>query len=529
LQFRLFDAFGREVRASDYRGSPLLIVAGACWCGGCQQDAEVLRGVEQKYRARGLEVIRSTSLDNELPAWEFQKHYRLPVVQLIDPVREFERRYNPDGWTFLMLADGEGRVVYRANCPIDWPGVEARLDSLLAKRRETKTIARDGVWYVPAVLERSGETDAARRRDVFPSLACASNGRKYVCYTTDRNGTHDVYVRVFDGRAWLPDRPVAATEADEFDGAIAVDAEGRAWISWTSNQAGPLYDVFVARLPGASEKIEPVQVTRSDDDAMHARLAADAKGRVWVTYYRWAKMGGRSRDKEVYTRWLDGSRLSEEIHVSPSDVPVYEDHFDPAIVTQGDSVFVGWSWDYHRPKGYSPVPQSPSIFLRRVDPGGLGPVRAVSGPECDTRPTLGAGSNGWIVCAWESVTRHRDGLRKVICTSVEDPAQEEQPGTGVDVSGLKENVCTPSLAMSPAGEAALVWSEVDAGGKWTLKQVAWSGKSGWGTAKTLLAQGNPRFASPAFDEHGRLWVACSVEREHGREIEVIECGSGRGY
>ena len=107
------DAYGREVHASDYRGVPVLIATGACWCGGCQSDAEQLRLLEEKYRARGLQLIRTVSYDNNLPAWEFQKHYRLPYVQLLDPTREFDHRYNRDGWPFLMLADQEGKVVFR--------------------------------------------------------------------------------------------------------------------------------------------------------------------------------------------------------------------------------------------------------------------------------------------------------------------------------------------------------------------------------------------------------------------------------
>ena len=31
LEFTLADAYGREVRAGDYRGQPLLIIFGACW------------------------------------------------------------------------------------------------------------------------------------------------------------------------------------------------------------------------------------------------------------------------------------------------------------------------------------------------------------------------------------------------------------------------------------------------------------------------------------------------------------------
>ena len=89
LKFTLIDAYGRKVNAGDYRGVPVLISTGACWCGGCQGHAEQLRLLEEKYRPQGLQLIRSVTYDNELPAWEFQKHYRLPYVQLLDPSREF--------------------------------------------------------------------------------------------------------------------------------------------------------------------------------------------------------------------------------------------------------------------------------------------------------------------------------------------------------------------------------------------------------------------------------------------------------
>ena len=96
-----------------------------------------LRQVEEKYRARGLQVIRSVSYDNELPAWEFQKHYRLPYVQLLDPIREFERRYNNDGWPFIMLADSEGKVIFRKNM-VELAGVDRLLEAMLPEQSPSR-------------------------------------------------------------------------------------------------------------------------------------------------------------------------------------------------------------------------------------------------------------------------------------------------------------------------------------------------------------------------------------------------------
>ena len=388
LEFKLNDAYGREVRSGDYLGLPVLIVTGSCWCGGCQTDAEPLRQVEEKYRARGLQVIRDVSYDNCLPAWEFQKHYRLPFVQLLDPIRQFEKKYNKDGWTFIMLADSEGKVIYRRN-NVDWPELNRLLEAMLPRRSPVETVEREGISYMPATLKRSGEIEKTHHIDRFPSLACAEDGRMYVAFTTNRGGTQDVYLRVFDGKKWLPDRPVAATNADEFDGTVIVDQHNRPWVSWTSNAGGPQYNIFVTCASEASVESTPTQITHSDpkDGCMHPRMAVDAEGRIWVTYYQWERIKGISRDKEVYARYLEHDRWSQEIHVSPDDIPVWEDHTDPVIAAIGDAVLIGWSWDFHRPNpGYSQIPNSPSIFLRKVEPGPkFEHSRAVSGANVDSR------------------------------------------------------------------------------------------------------------------------------------------------
>jgi peroxiredoxin len=523
LEFNLFDSYGREVRWSDYRGAPVLIMSGACWCGGCQSDAEPLRVFAEKYRERGLQVIRSVSYDNELPAWEFQKHYRLPFVQLMDPNREFERRYNKDGWTFLMLADGQGKVVYWRNSPLQdaWSVIGERLETMLPEHSAIETVNLDGISYMPATVKRSGETEKLRRCDRFPSLACAEDGHVYVTFTTNRNGTQDVYLRVFNGQQWLLDGPVAATEADEFDGTVIVDRRNRPWISWTSNAGGPQYNSFVFCL---SESSSQSKITHSEDDAMHARMAADAQGRIWATYYKWQKMKGISRDKEVYARYLERNRWSKEIHVSPEDVPAHEDHTDPAIAALGDSVVIGWSWDFHRPnKGYSEVCNQPSIFLRKIGPGSkLGFFRAISGNNIDTRPTIAPGPEGRVWCAWESVQNGSRG-RKMVSTSIEDLNHDQQPGVGKNATGLQKNICTPSLAVSSQGKAALVWSESDAKGRWTLKQAIWDHtKSSWDTPRTLVSQGNPRFPSAAYTKDGVLWVAYCVDKDDRREVAVLK-------
>ena len=552
LEFTLRDAYDREVRAEDYRGVPVLISTGPCWCAHCQGDADVLPVLAERYRGRGLQVIRITSYDNNLPVWEFHKHYRLPFVQLLDPIREFDRRYNRRGWPFFMLVDGAGRVVFRKNIEVAdyWQELARLLESMLPKQASVKGVEREGISYMPATVERSGESTRVRHIDRFPSLACAKDGRVYVAFTTNRGGTQDVYLRVFDGNGWLPDRPVAATEADEFDGTVIVDRQNRPWVAWTSNAGGPPYNIFVTCAPKSTSRSAPIQITHGNpqDGAMHPASPWTPR-RIWLVYYQWERlknMGTRVKDqqrylfenqwdKEIYARYFEQRHWSGEIDVSPEDAVPTDDHTDPAMAPFGNGMVIGWSWDFHqrnfnRAYADNKISDQPSIFLRTVERGPkFARARAVSGPNVDSRPALAVASDGRVLCAWESVQRDRNtgDTGKMIAASVEDLNRGEQPGVGVNVTGLQKDICTPCLAASPKGEVTLVWAELSETGQWTLKNAHWESKrNGWTTPQTLVSNGDPRFPSAAYDKNGELWIAYCADKGNRREVAVLRHAGG---
>lgn len=529
LGFNLPDVFGRMVDSQDYTNVPVLIMSGSCWCGGCQQDAEPLRKIATKYAPRGLQTIRTVAGDNELAALDFQKHYGLGFAQLLDTNRSFEKRYNPDGWTFLMLADREGKIIYKVNSPHEkeWRQLRTNLNNMLSDPISKKTIVRDGIAYMPATLQRTGEIEKQHICDRFPSVACAPDGKVYVVFTTNRNGSHDVFVRVFDERKWSDDMPVAATAADEYDGTVLVDKQGHIWVCWTSNARGKNYDIFVISFTNPSQPGTPVKLTHSDDDAMHARMVCDQKGRIWVTYYKWHKMGRYSRDKEVYLRRLENGKWSGEVQISPTDVPQHEDHAEPAISTYGNGVIVAWSWDFHPPnKGYSKEAKAPTIFMRAVSGNmSLGKISSVSGKNIDVTPAVAVSDNRQIWCAWDSLGRDQ---RKRLCVG--------NPRIGRDnpinkIRSLNEpvaNLCSPCFAIGPTGRLTLLWSETKDGSNWALKRADLDAdESSRSNAGTIESEGNPRFCSAAYDSQGHLWVAYSARIKQGREIVVKNLGKER--
>jgi thiol-disulfide isomerase/thioredoxin len=524
LGFQLYDVYGRMVDSQDYAGLPVLVMFGSCWCGGCQQDAEPFRQLAEEYAGKRLLCIRTVAGDNELAALDFQNHYRLPMVQLLDTNRAFEKKYNPDGWTFLMLCDRQGKVVYKVNSPReeDWKKLRAAINVVLEKPAERHAVMRDGTIYMPATLKRSGELDADKACQRFASIACSPNGRIYVVFTAIGNETNDVLMRWFDGATWSQDISIAATSAQEYDATVLADSQNRIWISWTSNANNGHYDIFLTSFTNPSQ-IEPAAaVTQYEDDAMHGRMASDKDGGIWMTYYKWRKMGQYSRDKEVYLRRFANKVWSKEIQISPMDVPEYEDHSDPSISICGNWVLVAWSWDFHPPvKGYSAFAELPTIFIRPVNRDmTLEKISSVSSKNIDLMPAVGVSGNQRFWCAWDS---QFGSYKKQVCIANPTMGTDVVPGRIQTVCDAVKNVCTPTFVQRPDGGLTLLWSQTEDGNQWTLRMANLdNAKNQWSQPATIESNGSPRFAGGAYDKQGQLWVAYSEQTEQGRKVLVKE-------
>ncbi|KKM02899.1 hypothetical protein LCGC14_1779800, partial [marine sediment metagenome] len=287
--------------------------------------------------------------------------------------------------------------------------------------------------------------------------------------------------------------------------------------SWVSNAKGNKYDVFISPLTQLGNSA-PIQLTHSDDDAMHPRMTCDEKGRIWITYYKWHKRGLVSRDKEVYLRRLENGKLSQEIQISPTDVPWYEDHTEPAISTYGSGAVIAWSWDFHPPnKGYSNQGQTPTIFMRAISSNlNLGNISRVSEKKIEVTPSLITGKNKQVWFAWDSLDRNQ---RKSLCVGNPDIGRNYPVDEIRSLDKPVMNVCSPCFAKGPNGELSLLWSETENGSKWVLKRADLDVENNWSTA-TIKTSDNPRFCSAAYDSRANVWVAYSAMTKKGREIVV---------
>ena len=479
--------------------------------------------LEKEYRRTGLQVIRVISGDNELSALDFQKHYRLPVVHLMDSDRAFERKYNRRGWPFLMLVDPNGQVLYKCNNLIDR---DTELKQQIRKFKkesfpaETKTA--DGVFYMTSTLQRSGEIEKTLQNERFTSIAAGSDGQVYTVFTSLKNGNSDIVMRIYDGASSSKDIPIAATDADEYDGTVLVDNKNRVWVCWTSNAVDNKYQIHLTSLKDVRDGRQSINVSKSKEDAMHSRMTADDSGNLWITYYQWHNMGNNSRDKEVYLRKYSNGAFSEEVRISPTDVPVYEDHTDPSISISKGQVFVCWSWDFHRPKGYTKDAREPTIFARTISQDlALGKPFHISGHRIDAAPMLLSAYNNNLWCAWDSLGRSQKDRVYRKNLYVQSLNARDAVGEEFAVARDLVNVCSPCFAFDGGRKGVLTFSQSENGKDFSLWKAEYDlDNNCWKEPVMIISEGNPRFGSCVYDKKGRLWIAYSVQTDKGREVEV---------
>jgi len=464
--------------------------------------------------ASGIQVVRVISGDHELTALDFQKHYRLNVVHLMDTDRTFEKKYNRDGWPFLMIVNEQGEVVYTCNNLIDSdPALKQELQKIRRKELKPQIQNADGISYMSKTIDKN-VLKADTQNDRFTSIAAGGDGGIYTVYTSVGNGSSDILMRTYDGKNFT-EIPVSASEFDEYDAAITNDNAGSPWMCWTSNQSGR-YNIFMTSLSDLKAGKSPIQVTDAYDDAMHGRLVCDTSNTVWITYYRWRKMSGNSRDKEVYVRRYADGNLSTEIQISPTDVPSYEDHTDPAITCLDDRIVIAWSWDYHKPQGYPQDCESPTIFARSISANlTVSKPFPLSGQSIDSIPALSAPINGRIWCAWDLL----EGKRKSLC--VRSLSANQPQDKLIIVSNPLKHLCSPSFAVYKNQKGVLVWAETTDGQTWRLARSDYDIQNNqWKPRQVIAEKDNPRYCSAVYDKNGTLWVAYSVQTSKGREVVI---------
>ena len=129
------DFAGHPVRLSSYRGRVVLLTFWASWCEPCRAEAPVFSAWQDKYHARGLQIIGVSMDDDPAAAAAFVATLKLSYPNVIGDA-ELGRLYGGVmGLPIAFLIDPAGRTVARYRGEMDFHSVEAKIKQLLPDTR----------------------------------------------------------------------------------------------------------------------------------------------------------------------------------------------------------------------------------------------------------------------------------------------------------------------------------------------------------------------------------------------------------
>jgi len=476
-----------------------------------------LAELEQRYADRPVRFLHITPGENAVQALDFQKHYRSSATYLLDHTYAVETAYRATSWPTDILVDAEGNIAGR------WQSILEEQDRAAAVRLLDELLPKASGGPprgAVCVGDRCIVPPPGHFFEMQPTMTADEQGRLHLVFVRDRAGVGELYHQRLTGDTWSEPEAIGRSPVDDYAPYLCRDAKNGVRLVWCSNRAATgRYDVYTQRFDGNEWSAEEA-VTQSDDDAAHPRAVFDASGNLWVTYYRWVPWGpGRSRDREVYVRYHDGSSWSEETQISPTDVPRYEDHADPSIAADAaGSVWVTWSWDTHpKAESWAFAPTfGPAVFARQLRAGRPPSRLEMVGVRA---PTLQAAMNNAtfaflpeVLCRedrpWFAFEMHTIRGDHACGVTSYDPAQGFPAPAMLGANG--SFVCSPRLLDDRQKNLWALWSapvgkeqryaihaaRPDDTGRWDKPRVVWS-----------EPDADLRWPVATFDVDNHLWIA----------------------
>ncbi|MBM3890062.1 MAG: hypothetical protein FJ388_13175, partial [Verrucomicrobia bacterium] len=229
-------------------------------------------------------------------------------------------------------------------------------------------------------------TDGKQQSD-WPAVAVTADGAAWVTWIewNGKDADRVLLSRRPAGGAWA--KPLALDDGcwDHYAPAIAARGNDVVVVWSGQRERDGNYELYSAQVAasGLSGKVE--QLTRSPHGDFNARMAADRNGNVTLVWQSF-----RDGNGDVFARQLRDGAWGPEIRVSPSDTNDWE----PSVAV--DSAGRAWiSWDSYTNGNYD-------VLLRSLDGGRLGEVIAVTTePTAQFHSTVAVDRNDRVWIAWD--------------------------------------------------------------------------------------------------------------------------------
>jgi hypothetical protein len=256
----------------------------------------------------------------------------------------FARRLAGDAWSDeLRLTRSAEPDVFPAACTDSRGRVWVAWQAFRGNNSDILALCQEGDKFGAPMVVAEGPAN-----QWSPAVAAAADGQVAVAWDTYQNGNYDVYCRTWSAEKWGDPVAIATSPEAEMRPSAAYDNAGRLWIAfetapekWGKDWGAlakvgvPLYkgrsiavrildqgrimkpaedaaDAFAPAARGAGTAV--AQQGRAGPQLVLPRLAADAKGRIWLAA-RSSRLGTRTNVGSVWFEhlaWYEGDRWSGE-------------------------------------------------------------------------------------------------------------------------------------------------------------------------------------------------------------------------
>ncbi len=387
----------------------------------------------------------------------------------------------------------------------------------------------------------------------YPSLAVDPSGMPYVAWADNSSGNVEIYVRRWNGTAWVEvgagsasGGGISHSEGESSEPSMAIAPDGTPYVAW---QDGDIWgrEIFIRRWNGTEwEEVGAGSasgggISQTDDSVSNSpSLAIASNGTPYVAWYEWIS----SEDDEVYVRRWNGTAWVEVGTGSASGGGISNNNGwsgEPSLAIAPDGKpAVAWPDDSSGNDEIYLLRWSGTAWVE-VGLNSAGRGSGISRNQGDSdSPCLALTPNGTPYVAWEDWS---EGDLEIYVRRWNGTAWVEVGAGSASGGGVSNNEGVsgePSLAIAPDGTPYLAWSD-DSSESGEIYVRRWNGTawvevgagsaSGGGVSNNAGWSGEP---SLAIAPNGNLYIAWRDDSSGNDEIYVrrwngtawVEVGAG---
>jgi hypothetical protein len=133
---------------------------------------------------------------------------------------------------------------------------------------------KGGSWSTAVKISDAGSATFHR--------ATGGAGNVFVAYQSFREGQSDIYLRALSGGQWQPEVRMSASQANDWEPAVAAAADGTAYVVWDSYEEGN-YDIQFRSYKDGKVS-DSSKVTTGPRFQAHSSVTVDKQGRPWIAW-----------------------------------------------------------------------------------------------------------------------------------------------------------------------------------------------------------------------------------------------------